>query len=447
MKMHVNLKLGGKLIDQSMQRQWERFIKHYPKEIDFNNVSNSLDALYGSFVKQIAEVERDNRGSFQKLLQNHKDEALMGFRFKSFLENDQVKAAFMVLGTDTVQDIKPNSGNLNTLPTNNPSPIPTPPPALRLDEAQIVVELTKPNLDQQSPKAVLAADKFLEVDEDEVMTRDDIERLFEEKMEKIQSDFANMPQQQSKMMEAAEVAQEILMNKVAAEQQPNNPSSIVTPPPAPALSENQIVAELTDPNLKPESPKAVLAASKFLDIAMDEQLSRIDIQNAYEREMADIQKNFANQPQKQEKLADATEIAKAILEKEVRKKGSSWSPATNPNWTEQPKNPVSDAFHQRVQNDGMIIAQSLLNDNIFVVTDKNIMTALQKANIMIWGLTENPAKMAYLIGYVQDTILQLQKSSSKNVPGSKNVSGDAVRAISRIAETLRALNMQQARRA
>jgi hypothetical protein len=433
MKMHVELKLGGKLIDQSMQSQWERFIKHYPRAIDFNNVSNSLDALYGSFVKQIDEVEKNNRARFQKLLQSHKDEALLGSRLKEFFANDQVKAAFMVLGEDTIKDMQPNSGNLNTLPTDNPSPIPTPPPALRLDEDQIVAELTNPNLDPKSPKAVLAADKFLEVDEDEVMTRNEIERLFQEKLEKIQSDFANTPQQQSKMTEAAEAAKEILEKEVREKGPSRSPAT------NPNWTEKQVVAELTNPNLDPKSPKAVEAARKLLDIAMDEQLSRFDIQSAFEREQANIMEQFANFPKQQPKMMEAAEVAQEILMKEVEE-GNVNEP------TSQPKNPVSDEFRQKVVNGGMIIAQSLFNDNIFVVTERKINQVMEESdNSKIRALrrmlseSNTDQEMAYLIGYVQSCILQIQQSSSKNI------SGDAGQVISRIADTLRALNMQQAR--
>lgn len=334
---NFSLTLGGDNMQQPMQDQWERFINNRAREIDFNNVSNSLNALYPDFIKKIM-LRPKNQERFAAGLKNSNinNVYVQNMSLSGFLNADQVKAAFMASGANIVKNMQSNSGNLNTLPTNNPSPIPTPPPAPRLDEAQIVVELTKPNLDQQSPKAVLAADKFLEVDEDEVMTRDDIERLFEEKMEKIQSDFANMPQQQSKMMEAAEVAQEILMNQV--------------------------------------------------------------------------EEGNENEP------------------------------------TSEPKNPVSDEFRQKVVNGGMIIAQSLFNDNIFVVTERKINQVMEESdNSKIRALrrmlseSNTDQEMAYLIGYVQSCILQIQQSSSKNI------SGDAVQVISRIADTLRALNMQQAR--
>lgn len=337
MSQSFALKLGDNNIVQPMQNQWERFIKHHPREIDFSNISNSLDAFYESFVKEIV-FYGSNENRFTELLRdsNINNIMLRNLLLSDFLNQKQVKAAFMVLGEDTIKDMQPNSGNLNTLPIDNPSSIPTPPPAPRLDE-------------------------------------------------------------------------------------------------------DQIVAELTDPNLDQKSPKAVVAARKLLDIAMDEQLSRFDIQSAFEREQANIMEQFANFPKQQPKMMEAAEVAQEILMKEVEE-GNVNEP------TSQPKNPVSDEFRQKVVNSGMIIAQSLFNDNIFVVTERKINQVMEESdNSKIRALrrmlseSNTDQEMAYLIGYVQSCILQIQQSSSKNI------SGDAGQVISRIADTLRALNMQQAR--
>lgn len=80
------------------------------------------------------------------------------------------------------------------------------------------------------------------------------------------------------------------------------------------------------------------------------------------------------------------------------------------------KEVISNAFLQRVQTDGAKLAQILLNRKITKVTESNLNAALKRSNIMIWGLEQDSEKMAYLMGYVQNCVVMLNKINKKVNP-------------------------------
>ncbi len=424
MNCEFGLILDGDNMNQSMQDQWERFIKHYPREMDLRNVSNSLNALYGSFVKKITGF-RGNNKRFEVLLKNSNinNRSLKLMPLDDFLNQDQVKAAFIVLGRDVAKDMQPISGNPDTLPGSGsiitPPPVSAPgEPKLRIktspdsEEEEMVQLLTDPELDPKSPKAIEVAKEFLGLDKKQISDRDEIERIVDERLEEIKEMFADQPKKEETLKQAADIAKNIL------ERQIDNPSE--------DSEEEEMVQLLTSSKLDSKSLKVIEAAAKFLKLNEEQIKSKDEIEQVVAKKLQEIQ--LVQNPVKQEKLARAAEVAKDILEYQI----------DNPNVSSG----VSEAFRQTVADRANLIAQTLLSDNISEVTSNNIMKALQKANIIIWGIKENSNKMAYLMGYVQSCVWNLPLQSL-----SKNISGDQAQVISRVAEVLKTINKQLAHRA
>ena len=351
------LKLGGNTVVQSIEDQWKRFIRHAEREIDFGNVTNSLNGLYPSFVKEISTFPM-NESKFDNFVLNYKELStdLGSMNLEAFLNQNKVKDAFMFLGANVISQMQNSSSSSNS---------------------ELSPTLSEPTT-------------------------------------------------------------------------PTSPGSIVTPPPAPilpsTLSETRLMKYLLSPNLDSKSAKAIEMAGSFLGV---ESLSRDEIEQQYVREMDKIRADYFGE--KQAEMIKAAEVAADILKNQVEVEEQNSGSDSQPGSDIEPSNDVDDfnAFIQAVQNGGMMIAQSLFNQNVSVVTERNIQSEIFgsiRKELKRNGGMYYDKKMAYLMGYVQNCIWLLQNSAgipAGNLNPAQAVS-NLIQVLSKINE--RVSNMQ-ARRA
>ncbi len=393
MKMKVDLKLGGKDIFQSIQKQWERFIKHHPREIDFKNVSNSLDAFYVSFVKEIAEIRKDNKGIFQKFLQKQNDSNLLGQRFVTFLQLPKVKAAFMVLGEDVIWEMQGSPKEIiePVIPKKRTSWSPKTNESA-LSEEQIVEELLNENVDVAHPTAadVSNASKFLGLHMGEQISNSDIANACSKKISEIMTEFQDMPEKQEKYQKAAEIAQKILSN-----------TYLITVP-------QQVVTQ-----------DQIEAAKQILDIMVNGIPTKHETEKAYRKKLQHFHGDL-NDSKNKEFLSSFNRARDLLLE------------AAESNISTGPGVIVPNEFRKMVLEKGMEIAQQLIEQGGSM---NDMMNALQSEKSSSDISDED---MAYFMGYVQKCILLLKKSPKVLV------SQEVIQQISNIAQVLKSLNAQVA---
>lgn len=170
MKLNVALVLGGKMEMQSIQAQWERFIDHYPKQMDFNNITNSLNALYGNFVKQISLLTTGNQKRFLDFLGDM--QSTLRFdnvdnELKFFLNEPQVKSEFIEAAMDNLKN--PSSATVPPVSTVTPPSAPV---------------INQPKINWNSPKLKLeiaTAEKLIKENADslpqDLQTKQEIKSL------------------------------------------------------------------------------------------------------------------------------------------------------------------------------------------------------------------------------------------------------------------------------
>ena len=103
---------------------------------------------------------------------------------------------------------------------------------------------------------------------------------------------------------------------------------------------------------------------------------------------------------------------------------------------------ISDDFRKVVQNAGMILAKSFIDQNIFVVVEHAIhQETVESDNLQIRALRrmlvdDNFQNMFYLMGYVQNCIWLLQQSNEYSGAASSGTSYNVVK-IQNLAEVLK----------
>ncbi len=212
----------------------------------------------------------------------------------------------------------------------------------------------------------------------------------------------------------------------------------------------QAERRLLDANVNPASAKTVEAANEFLKIDSDGITSRQEIEKAYNQKMIEI-KNLELAEKEQLQFQQAAKIAKQVLETQLVVSAPSPVPVPTsspkhhrriktPAGDDQPQN-TSDEFREKVQEVGMGIALNIYRSGRLVVTGNDINDFFMNPEISFSNKITNE-DTAYFMGYVQNCIYQLQKSSGNSAPKS---SGNSALMIAKLAEVLKALNQQAAR--
>ncbi len=215
MDLKITMKLGGKDEKESVKNQWKRYIQHFQNEIEFDRPKHSLNALYHSFVKEIAVIAQTNRRLFLDLWQQQLGSSNLS-TFSEFLNLPTVQEVFITLGEGTVAELQ-NAPKERIEPVEEPSRIIKHPKWSTMSNNKAIEILSDENVDPRSEKAKQAAFKVLGLEDEQEVTRNDIEIAYEKELQKL---MVNKPQSlteaqtQKKHFDVVNVAVEVLEERI-----------------------------------------------------------------------------------------------------------------------------------------------------------------------------------------------------------------------------------------
>ena len=454
MQMNIRMELNGVDEQKTVEDQWKRFIEYTLEENQItHNVLGLLPEWYDSFIEKINIP--DNRTSYLNLIQLklRQNDYLS---FNEFFSDVTIKNIFIDLGKTFVNSL-PNS------PANQ---------AVRILNNTV-------NPANPSKKEVFAALSMLGLEGKTVILPKEIESAYRKLALQYHPDKGGTTEQMQALVNAKDILlseEGNISNSVQLVVPAPSPVSVPTSSPKHSSDESEIdqrkiseVKAIVDQlrlnkSILPMELQSSIHKIAILVTSIDEfsfpknqlinasinvlnlrwPFTQQNINDAYD----DVKKKIDNDTALQNNadvfayVDSAILQARSILRNNFNKLSSflvvpAPSPKhrriKNPTVDHQPQI-ISDAFRQRIQDVGMSIAKKMLEKNI-LVNEQNLTMTLQDLNIVIWGMENNQSeKMAYLMGYVQNCIYQLQKSSGNSAPMIVN-----------LAEVLKALNQKAAR--